>query len=89
MAASPLPQLGEIAANRTADEQRVEHIEYHRASGKILKEAAQALQAPVLRHGIKANRKVLETAAQYSLEQGLTPRLMKLEELFAPSVMEQ
>ncbi len=32
---------------------------------------------------------VLETIAQYSLEQGLTPRLMKLEELFAPSMMSQ
>jgi len=32
---------------------------------------------------------VLETTAQYSFEQGSTPRLMKLEELFAPSVMEQ
>jgi hypothetical protein len=32
---------------------------------------------------------VLETAAQFSFEQGLTPRLMKLEEIFAPSVMEQ
>ena len=40
-------------------------------------------------HGIAANRTVLETIAQYSLEQGLTPRLMKLEELFAPSTMSQ
>ena len=52
-------------------------------------EARKALATPLVRHGIKANRKVLETAAQYSYEQGLTPRLMKLEELFAPSVMEQ
>ena len=34
-------------------------------------------------------RKVLEKAAQYSFEQGLTPRPIKLEELFAPSVVEQ
>ena len=34
---------------------------------------------------MQANRKVLETAAQYSYEQGLTPRLVKLEELFAPA----
>jgi hypothetical protein len=43
----------------------------------------------VLQHGIKANRKSLETAAQMSLEQGLTPRLMKLDEIFAASAMEQ
>ena len=39
--------------------------------------------------GVVGNRLVLETVAQYSLEQGLTPRLMKLDELFAASTMEQ
>ena len=48
-----------------------------------------AAQQPVIRHGIKANRKTLEACAQYSLEQGLTPRLMKLDELFAKSAMDQ
>jgi hypothetical protein len=32
---------------------------------------------------------VLETIAQYSIEQGLTPRLMKLDDLFAANVMVQ
>jgi hypothetical protein len=40
-------------------------------------------------HGINANRHVLETIAQYSIEQGLTPRLMKLDDLFAANVMVQ
>ena len=38
---------------------------------------------------LEANRLVLETAAQYSQEQGLTQRRVKLDELFAPSVLEQ
>ena len=76
-------------ANDMADAQRMEHVDYHVDSGAISQEAAKALREPVLRHGIKANRKILETAAQYSLEQGLTPRLMKLEEVFAPSAMDQ
>ena len=42
-----------------------------------------------MRHGIKANRKILEAGAQYSHEQGLTPRLMKLDEIFAPITMDQ
>jgi hypothetical protein len=67
----------------------MEHVGYHVDSGAISQEAAKALREPVLRHGIKANRKILETAAQYSLEQGLTPRLMKLDEVFAPSAMDQ
>jgi 4,5-dihydroxyphthalate decarboxylase len=77
------------AANEVANAQRMEHAEYHSAAGLISHDAAQALAAPVIRHGIKANRKVLETAATYSLEQGLTPRLMKLDEVFAKSTMDQ
>jgi len=77
------------AANEIANTQRLEHIEYHVASGVISQDAAKALAEPALRHGIKANRKILETAAQYSLEQGLTPRLMKLDEVFAASTMDQ
>ena len=36
-------------------------------------------------YGVKENRKVLETIAEYSHEQGLTPRVVKLEEVFAPA----
>jgi 4,5-dihydroxyphthalate decarboxylase len=76
-------------ANEIANRQRMEHVQYHVWAGLISAEAGKALAEPVLRHGIKANRKTLETAAQYSFEQGLTPRLMKLEEVFAASTMEQ
>jgi len=76
-------------ANAIADALRLEHVDYHVAAGAISQDAAKALRTPVLQHGIKANRKSLETAAQMSLEQGLTPRLMKLDEIFAASAMEQ
>lgn len=76
-------------ANEMADRERVEHAEYHRAAGLLTREAADALRTPLVRHGIVANRKVLETAARYSHEQGLTPRLLALEEVFAASSMEQ
>jgi 4,5-dihydroxyphthalate decarboxylase len=76
-------------ANALADAQRIEHVDYHAAAGLISPEAAKALREPTLRHGIKANRKILDTAAQYSLEQGLTPRLMTLDEVFAASTMDQ
>jgi 4,5-dihydroxyphthalate decarboxylase len=77
------------AANEIANQQRMEHAEYHAAAGLIPPEAAKALRQPVIRHGIKANRHILETAATYSVEQGLTPRLMKLDEIFAASTMDQ
>ena len=47
-----------------------------------------ALWTPLIEHGVVANRKVLETTAQWSYEQGLTPRLIRLDELFAPQFME-
>ncbi len=64
-------------------------MEYHLDTGALPPEARAALRQPIIRHGIKANRKVLETAAQYSHEQGLTPRLMRLDEIFAASTLEQ
>lgn len=39
-------------------------------------------------YGVQANRQVLDTIAAYSHEQGLTPRVVKLDEVFAPSTME-
>lgn len=38
-------------------------------------------------YGIKANAALLETIVSYSHEQGLTPRKMKIEELFAESTL--
>jgi len=75
-------------ANDIANQQRVEHLEYHLAAGLLAPDARDALHTPLVRYGIKANRKELETAARYSCQQGLTPRLMALEELFAPSAMD-
>ncbi len=76
-------------ANEVANEQRLEHAEYHFKAGLISKEANEALAKPMVIHGIKANRHTLEMAAQYSFEQGLTPRLVKLEEVFAANAMNE
>lgn len=76
------------AANRIADTERIEHVEYHIDAGLLPADAREALKTQVVQHGIVANRKTLETAAQMSVEQGLTPRLMTLEEVFAPQTME-
>jgi len=76
-------------ANELTNQQRLEHIDYHATTGLIATDAANALRESVVRHGIKANRKVLETAAQFSFEQGLTPRLMRLDEVMASSTLDQ
>lgn len=78
-----------VQAAEIADRQRSQHIEYYIAAGLVPPETGTALEAPLLRHGIKANRNILETAAQYSYEQGLTPRLLRLDEIFAPSTRDQ
>ena len=72
-----------------ADRQRVEHAEYYFETGILPAQARTAFAAPIIRHGVLANRLVLETIAQYSLEQGLTPALTKLEDLFAASTLNQ
>ncbi len=67
----------------------MEHVNYYLETGRLPADAKTALATTLVQYGIKANRRVLETAAQYSVEQGLTPRLLKLDEVFAPSTMEQ
>jgi 4,5-dihydroxyphthalate decarboxylase len=76
-------------ANAIAERERLAQTEYHLLTGFLPREAEAGLRQSVLRHGIAANRKTLETAAQYSHEQGLTHRLLRLDEIFAPNVMEQ
>ena len=76
-------------ANAIANAQRMEHLDYYFEAGLLPPDTRKALAAPLVQYGISANRRVLEAATQYSAEQGLTPRLIKLEEVFAPSTMEQ
>jgi 4,5-dihydroxyphthalate decarboxylase len=73
-----------VKANDIANARRVEHVADHLATGLLSGDA----KTPVIHHGVKSNRKVIETIAQYSLEQALTPRLIKVEELYAPSALE-
>jgi 4,5-dihydroxyphthalate decarboxylase len=76
-------------ANDAANARRMEHVAYHIETGLLGADAEKALSTPLVQHGITANRAVLETAVQYSEEQGLTPRLLKLDEVFAESTLEQ
>ena len=57
-------------------------------TGLIEPEITRELANDPMAYGIKASRKVLETIAQYVHEQGLTTRVVKIEELFAPNTMD-
>lgn len=76
-------------ANEIANAERVEHARYHIETGLLPASATQALATPLVRHGMVANRTTIETIAQYSHEQGLTPRVATVEELFAASTLER
>src|SRR6266567_2283943 len=56
--------------------------------GVLPPDKRSALTTDPYPYGIQANRDVLETIAEYSHEQGLTPRVVKLEEVFTPSTLE-
>jgi 4,5-dihydroxyphthalate decarboxylase len=60
----------------------------HYEPGLIGDDVRKALAADPMAYGVKTNRKVLETITQYVHEQGLTPRRVGLEELFATSTLE-
>jgi 4,5-dihydroxyphthalate decarboxylase len=72
-----------------AESERYAQTEYHVSTGALPADADAALRKPAMRHGVAVNQKTLETAAQMSHEQGLTPRLIRLDEMFAPNVLEQ
>ena len=65
-----------------------ELVSTHVELGLLGPEARQALAVDPYPYGVKSNQKVLETVAQYSHEQGLTPRVMPMDEIFAPSTLD-
>jgi 4,5-dihydroxyphthalate decarboxylase len=56
--------------------------------GLLPYDARSALDVDPFVYGVKSNRHILDTITQYSHEQGLTPRKLSLEEVFAPSTMD-
>jgi 4,5-dihydroxyphthalate decarboxylase len=76
------------AANDIAEAERREHVAYHFETGLVPPNYRKAIATPIITHGLKANRAPLEMAARYSNQQGLTPRVMPMEALFAPNVLD-
>jgi 4,5-dihydroxyphthalate decarboxylase len=75
------------AKDRVAERLR-ELASTHVELGLLGPEARRALAVDPYPYGVKSNKKVLETVAEYSHEQGLTPRVMRMEEIFAPSTLD-
>jgi 4,5-dihydroxyphthalate decarboxylase len=64
-----------------------EAAQTHLLLGLLPPEAGAALRQDPFPYGVVANRKVLETIAQYSHEQGLTPRMLSLDEIFPSNTL--
>jgi 4,5-dihydroxyphthalate decarboxylase len=60
----------------------------HRQMGVVTKEVAAGLETDPFPYGVRANERALALLAEYSLEQGLTPRLVRREEIFPASVLD-
>ena len=58
------------------------------ATGLLAPDIRRTLANDPMAYGVKSARKVLETIAAYVHEQGLTPRRVGLEEIFAPSTLD-
>ena len=52
-------------ANNIADAERREHVAYHLETGLVPPDYRKALATRIIKHGLKANRATLETAAKY------------------------
>jgi len=65
-----------------------EMVSTHVELGLLGPDARKALSVDPYPYGVKSNQKVLETVVDYSFEQGLTPRRMQLDEVFAPSTLD-
>jgi 4,5-dihydroxyphthalate decarboxylase len=57
-------------------------------TGVFPRDLRQAGAMDLYPYGVATNRNILETITQYSFEQGLTPRKLALEEVFAPSTLD-
>jgi 4,5-dihydroxyphthalate decarboxylase len=77
-----------VAAKERLRTERDAAIEPFFATGLLGDTEHKALDHDPFAYGIAATRPVLETIARYVHDQGLTKRLVALEELFAPSTMD-
>src|SRR5579875_123417 len=64
-----------------------EAAEAHLETGILPPENGALLKKDPFPYGVVGNRHILETIARYSHEQGLTPRVLSLDEIFPPATL--
>jgi 4,5-dihydroxyphthalate decarboxylase len=77
-----------IEAKKEVEHETSETMKSYFETGLVDPAGQQGLQADPKAYGMKASRQVVETIAQYVHEQGLTNRLVAVDELFAASTLD-
>lgn len=77
-----------VAAKEDAERQLAQTLVPYFETGMLDGNARLGLAQEPKPYGMKACRKVIETISQYVHEQGLAPRQVAIEEIFAPSTLE-
>src|SRR5579875_2601105 len=77
-----------LAAKQESDKQRVRALDDYILTGAVDPADKTALEHDLFAYGIKGAGHVLETIARYLYEQGLTKRIVRLDEVFAPECMD-
>ncbi|HYZ16087.1 MAG TPA: hypothetical protein VE591_06780 [Candidatus Acidoferrum sp.] len=77
-----------LAAKELVAERRNESLRPYWETGVLNGTTRDALAYDPMAYGVRAARPVLETIGRYLHEQGLTPRRVGLEEIFAPNTLD-
>ena len=77
-----------VAAKKDVEGEAAQSLQSYFDCGLIDPGAQALLQEDPKAYGMKASRKVIETIARYVHEQGLSERLVGVDELFAASTMD-
>jgi 4,5-dihydroxyphthalate decarboxylase len=77
-----------VAAKERVATQTRELVDVYFRMGLLASEARAVFTTDPFPYGLKRNRHTLETLVRYSCEQGLTPRVVTLEEIFAPNTLD-
>jgi len=76
-----------VSAKERIATQTRELVDVYLSMGLLTPEIGAVFVTDPFPYGVKRNRNTLETLARYSYEQGLTPRVVTLEEIFAPNTL--
>ena len=77
-----------MAAKNEVEHETADTLKDYFDTGLMDPAGASAMKLDPKAYGMKASRPVVETIARYVHEQGLTDRVVQVEEMFAPSTLE-